>query len=677
MAGNDVSIKFAVDGESKFKTAVAGINSQIKNLNSQLNLSMSTMSGSADRMAILSNKSDALKQKVSTLSAQYDKAKGDLDKYVRELQILQNTEGASEKEISRANDAVMRQTKVVNDVGTALNKAKIDVNECADEMKRLGEESDKATSKLGKIGSTASTVAEKTATLSRAAAGLLAGVVALGAKSVQAYADYEQLAGGVQTLFGDSAKIVEENANKAFKTAGLSANEYMETVTSFSASLLQSLGGNTAKAAEIADMALIDMADNANKMGTSMESIQNAYQGFAKQNYTMLDNLKLGYGGTKTEMERLLKDAEKLTGVKYNISNLSDVYNAIHAIQTELGITGTTAKEAESTISGSINSLKASFNNLLAGVAKDGADMEKLVTDFVDSLKIAGGNIWEVLKQIFDNLPAMAKIVIVIAAVTAVLSPVAGLIASITTTLQALIVLFPGLTAGLTAAKTAMVGLNLAFLANPVVLITAGIVALIAVLVGLYHESEKFRAFVDGLFPKVKEVVTGAIGYVKEAIESIKELPDKAKQWGQDMIDNFVQGIKDKVQTVKDAVKDVANTVKDFLGFSEPKKGPLSNFHTFAPDMIDLWTEGVNDNLGKVKNASANMASAAANVTATPMSAQNTAVNALGSALNGMVANKSQPIELTLNIDGKQFARATYNSLQAEGIRQGGRLTTV
>ena len=171
--------------------------------------------------------------------------------------------------------------------------------------------------------------------------------------AVNSYAEYEQLAGGVETLFKDSSNKLMGYADQAYKTAGMSANEYMSTVTSFSASLLQSLEGDTEKAADYANQAVIDMSDNANKMGTSIEMIQNAYQGFAKQNYTMLDNLKLGYGGTKEEMERLLADAEKISGIKYDISSFGDVTQAIHVIQTELGITGTTAKEASSTIQGS------------------------------------------------------------------------------------------------------------------------------------------------------------------------------------------------------------------------------------------------------------------------------------------------------------------------------------
>lgn len=179
----------------------------------------------------------------------------------------------------------------------------------------------------------------------------------------------EQSIGGIETLFKDHANTVREYANEAYKTVGVSANEYMENVTSFSASLLQSMGGDTEKAAKVAHTAMVDMGDNANKMGTDMRDIQNAYQGFAKQNYTMLDNLKLGYGGTKTEMERLLKDAQKLTGVKYDINNLDDVFMAVHAIQQELGITGTTALEAEETIQGSFNAMKSAFTNVLGALA--------------------------------------------------------------------------------------------------------------------------------------------------------------------------------------------------------------------------------------------------------------------------------------------------------------------
>ncbi len=225
-----------------------------------------------------------------------------------------------------------------------------------------------------------------------------------GKQAFESFGEYEQLVGGVDTLFKDSSSQVQEYANNAYKTSGLSANKYMETVTSFSASLLQSLDGDTKKAAEVADMAIVDMSDNANKMGTDMSMIQNAYQGFAKQNYTMLDNLKLGYGGTKTEMERLLADAEKITGIKYDINNLNDVYQAIHVIQGELGITGTTAKEASTTIQGSIASMKSAWSNLLAGLGNDQADLDLLINNLISSITTVLSNSLPIVETIVNSL---------------------------------------------------------------------------------------------------------------------------------------------------------------------------------------------------------------------------------------------------------------------------------
>lgn len=236
-----------------------------------------------------------------------------------------------------------------------------------------------------------------------------AGFVAISKSAVDSYAEYEQLKGGVETLFKDSADVLMGYADRAYQTAGLSANDYMATVTSFSASLLQSLGGDTAAAADYADQAIIDMSDNANKMGTSMEMIQNAYQGFAKQNYTMLDNLKLGYGGTKEEMQRLLDDAEKISGIKYDISSFADVTQAIHVIQTELGITGTTALEASSTIQGSASAMKASWQNLLTGMADPTQNFEQLLQNFISSVGTFLGNLLPVLTTATQGVLQMVQ----------------------------------------------------------------------------------------------------------------------------------------------------------------------------------------------------------------------------------------------------------------------------
>ncbi len=266
------------------------------------------------------------------------------------------------------------------------------------------DETGKKTSDLGeKIKSGLATVG-KAAVVGVTAAATAIGTI--GTKAVQAYADYEQLVGGVETLFKDSQDKVMEYANNAYKTAGLSANEYMETVTSFSASLLQSLDGDTSAAAEKANLALTDMSDNANKMGSDMTLIQNAYQGFAKANYTMLDNLKLGYGGTQAEMQRLLEDAEKISGIKYDISSYADIVDAIHVVQTEMGITGTTAKEAASTIQGSFGMVKAAWKNLVTGLADPDQNLGTLVGNFTDSIVVAGNNL---IPRIQELLPRIVE----------------------------------------------------------------------------------------------------------------------------------------------------------------------------------------------------------------------------------------------------------------------------
>ena len=283
------------------------------------------------------------------------------------------------------------------------------VSEAEKEIKGLSSTAEKSSSKIGSvfkgIGKVGATVGKAVGGAMLAAGTAVAGLVTA---STSAYAEYEQLVGGVDTLFGKSSKKVQQYAENAYKTAGMSANQYMTTVTSFSASLLQSLGGDTEAAADKADMAITDMSDNANKMGTSMESIQNAYQGFAKQNYTMLDNLKLGYGGTKEEMERLLADAEKISGIHYDISSYADVVDAIHVIQTEMGITGTTSKEAAGTISGSMASVKGAWTNLITAMASDNLPLDEYISKFVDS---ASAMLTNMLPRIQQALVGVVQLV--------------------------------------------------------------------------------------------------------------------------------------------------------------------------------------------------------------------------------------------------------------------------
>lgn len=289
--------------------------------------------------------------------------------------------------------------------GTIALKGKDQFNGDLDESSSKAE---KLSDKIGKGLGAAAKLGAKAVAAAASAFGVLT------KKALDSYAEYEQLVGGVETLFKDSADVVMQYANNAYKTAGLSANDYMETVTSFSASLLQSLGGDTEAAAKQANLAVTDMADNANKMGTAMGDIQNAYQGFAKQNYTMLDNLKLGYGGTKEEMQRLIDDANALNAAQGNLTNYSidsyaDIVSAIHDVQTEMGITGTTAKEASTTIQGSLSAMKSAWTNLLTGIGDDSQDLDKLINNFVESTGTAAENILPRLEQILIGVGKLAE----------------------------------------------------------------------------------------------------------------------------------------------------------------------------------------------------------------------------------------------------------------------------
>ncbi|HFL7222208.1 TPA: hypothetical protein ACG4Z7_000646 [Enterococcus faecium] len=357
-------------------------------------------------------------------------------------------------------------------------------------------------------------------------------------------ADLQQSLGGVETLFKGSADKVKKYADEAYKTSGLSANAYMENVTSFSASLLQSVGGDTEKAADVANMAMIDMSDNANKMGTNMGDIQNAYQGFAKQNYTMLDNLKLGYGGTKEEMQRLLSDAEKITGVKYDMNNLSDVYNAIHAIQENLDITGTTAKEAASTFSGSFAAMKASLSNVLGKMAL-GQDIQPSLNQLAETtstflfgnfipmvgniLKALPGAIvtfikaaiphvkaafGELLSSISSNFPILGQLFDFISrnaqAFKLFASVIVGAIAGFMA-FKGAISIFNSVKVAITGVKAAFTAMKVALLANPFGLILAAVGALAAGLIYLYKTNENVRNSINNLIGKAKEMLNNFI----------------------------------------------------------------------------------------------------------------------------------------------------------------------
>ena len=374
----------------------------------------------------------------------------------------------------------------------------------------------------------------------------------LGKSALDSVGQLEQNVGGVETLFGDAADAVIASADRAYQTAGMSANDYMSTVTSFSASLLQSLGGNTEEAAKVADMAIIDMADNANKMGTSMDMIQNAYQGFAKQNYTMLDNLKLGYGGTKTEMERLLADAEKLTGVKYDINNLNDVYQAIHAVQEEMGITGTTAKEAASTLEGSMASAKAAWDNFMNG----SGDADQLADAFATAADNIVKNLAEIIPRFAETLPALGG---------AIIAQIPDLVAAIVP------VVFSAGQSVLKQLQDAVLDFDFAGTADKVVQMITGFIegdglgSLLDTLVTI------FTGIVNGISSMLPSLLPALIELISYVVTSLLDQLPAILDCALELILGLAQGILAALPVLIEALPEVISSIVEFLISAVPQ----------------------------------------------------------------------------------------------------------
>lgn len=429
--------------------------------------------------------------------------------------------------------------------------------------KELDKSSGKASSFGSKLKSGLGAAAKVAAGAITAAAGAVSVLVT---KSVQGYAEYEQLVGGVETLYKTSADQVLQYAQNAYKTAGLSANEYMETATSFAASLVSSLGGDTAEAARMADMAITDMSDNANKMGTDMSAIQSAYQGFAKQNYTMLDNLKLGYGGTKTEMERLISDANDLKVAQGGMADLTidsyaDIVEAIHLVQDEMGITGTTAAEASTTISGSIGSMKAAWQNLLVGLADGNADIDSLINNVVTTAETAFGNIMPVITQtlqgigqlvqkiapiIAEKLPSVVSEVLpsLLSAATDLIN---GVVAALPTLIQVLADQAPMIV------ETLVEGL----VANLPAIIDAGIQLIGGLIKGIISS---IPALLKGILEAAGALLDAILGFF--GIHSPSTVMADA---GVNLIQGLINGISKMLSAAVNAITNVANAIRDAI----------------------------------------------------------------------------------------------------------------
>lgn len=552
IGGNTTKLEQALKDVNK---VVYSTNSELKQLNQALKLDPKNTELLAQKQEVLRNNIKATTERLETLK----EAQRQMGSYSSLTEEQKEQYRGLSVEIAKSENALKGMNEELK--GTT----KLDLS-------KLGEG-------LKKVGEIAKDVAKKMMEVTTAIGGALAGLVGAGVKS---YADLEQNLGGVETLFGDSANKVIENAKQAYKTAGVSANEYMAGVTSFSASLLQSLGGDTEKAADIADMAFRDMSDNANKFGTDMGSIQNAYQGFAKQNYTMLDNLKLGYGGTKTEMERLLSDAEKITGVKYDINNLSDVYEAIHVIQEEMSISGyttdelkdklknmslssdeikkvakdmgisyddamkkmkdgtlsvrdaqvllgTTSKEADLTISGSIASMKAAFDNFLNGSGSPEA-------------------LAETITNVFNNIGNA-----IIQLAPSILSGVVTLIQTLVPQIaQLLLDLLPQLLTAITNMINALLGMitsNMTAISNAISQIINAVVGFITENLPTIIEMgiQLLVALVEGIIKSIPQLIPTLVQCVETIVTTIIDYLPMIIDTGIDLLVALIEGIVDAI----------------------------------------------------------------------------------------------------------------------------------
>lgn len=564
-------LKLGIEGEKEFKKSLAEINQSFKVLGSEMKLVSSqfdkndnSVQALSARNTVLNKEIDAQKQKIETLRqalANASESFGETDRRTQSWQIQLNNAEASlnsmERELNSNNSALEQAKTDIEGTEKSLEKVDGRLDDTAesadymgDEIKDAGDKADKSKERFSKLGSVLKGVGVAMGAVVTVAA---ATAVKLGKEVVNAYADYEQLVGGVDTLFKGSSQKLQSYASNAYKTAGLSANDYMETVTGFSASLIQSLGGDTDKSVKYADMAITDMADNANKMGTDMSLIQNAYQGFAKQNYTTLDNLKLGYGGTKEEMQRLLSNAEKISGIKYDISSYADVVDAIHVMQESMDIAGTTAKEAEGTISGSVNALKSSVTNLVVGFGDANADLGELCENVVTAFQTVLENISPIVENLISALPTVITTLLESAGemLPTVLETLAVLFAQV---LEGLLQLLPQL---IPVAVSALLTITNAIVENLPLLIESATL-LVATLV---------QGLADALPTLIPTAVNAVMTIVQGLLDSLPSILDA----GLKLVSALAQGILDALPDLISKLPQIIMGIVTFLLNSIPQ----------------------------------------------------------------------------------------------------------
>ena len=552
MANYDVGLRIGVEGDAAFKNKLQLINQQakelsaeMKNVTSSFDKNDSSQQKLAATSQVLTKQMDNQRSKIELLKQRLTEQEKKLDEIGAAYQKTVEEQGKDSAAAQKLANDYANQAKQVSATKTQINQAEAALNSMNDSMQK----SHGITINWGDVLKTAGAALAGIAT-SAAAMG-----VALGKSVVNAYKDFEQLEGGVNKIFGDeAAATVIANADKAFATAGMSANQYMETVTGFSASLIQSLDNDTARAAQTADMAIRDMSDNANTFGTDISSIQSAYQGFAKGTYNMLDNLRLGYGGTKEEMKRLLADASKLSGIKYDINNLDDVYNAIHVIQEQVvGIANTTETESKGTIEGSINRLKGSLTNLVTGLGRAGSDTGTLVQNVAEALGFVIANITPVLENVISVLPQVMDEVI-----QAIMEMLPELITTatdmFTQVLDTLLAMVPEL---MPFAVDAIMTIASTLLENLPTIIDAAIQLILALIKGIVKALPQLAAMAPDIVMTVAEVIIENLPEILDAgIDLILALIDgiltmALDLWNQACTfieDNLLQPVRDKME---------------------------------------------------------------------------------------------------------------------------------
>ena len=613
----NIGPKIGVDGEAEYRRQINQIIQQSKTLESQMKLvaSQFTAATSAEERnaktsSVLSKQIDVQRERVKLLAEQTGKAAA---KY-----------GESDEKTQKWQQALNEAAATLNKMQSELRDASSGVEELGDDM-RDGSEKALSFGDILKANVASDFIVSGIKAMASAIKEATAALVDLGKQSIMGFAEQEQLIGGVDTLFKESSAQVQQYANAAYKTAGLSANQYMETVTSFSASLLQSLGGDTKAAADKADQAITDMSDNANKMGTDMQSIQDAYQGFAKQNYTMLDNLKLGYGGTKQEMERLLADAEKFSGIKYDISSYADIVDAIHVVQTEMGITGTTAKEAATTIQGSANAMKSAWSNLLTGMSNENLDLDKLVQNVIDSVNTFADNLLPrlqiMLPRFVQGLTQLISGMIpyVAPALELLLPPlvegvgglVSGIVQALPAAVEAIAAVVPMLVEQITILLPQILNAGIDIIAalasgiagNLPALIPAAVDAIITVAEGLVDHVDEIiiaagsliAGLTQGLIEalprlvvRLPEIIGAIVKGLLSGMASIGEVGSQLVRGLFDGISNAASWLYDKL---RGWVSDVLDWVKGLFGIHSPSKVFANEIGKFIPPGITLGVE--------------------------------------------------------------------------------------